>query len=460
MPVPTSVLEILHTQNVAYDIAETEKPKNLFGLPSEQSKTIVTSLVLQDSSGKVQVIFPRNNIIDLDALFRQFGRQLNGIPSSEIWQMINDKQLTTVPAIPCWNGMMTLVDESLLKMDMLQLESGNDGQVLQINQASFREMVTSCTLGAFSRPAPRLDTDAHEDESKIVTAIQRFTQRRIRQRLDETLELPPLPETAQRIIQLRANPDSDINDLANAIELDASLSAQVVSWAASPYYSAPGKIKSVHDAIVRVLGFDMVMNLSLGLALGKTLSPEVMTKPQLDQYWRDSVYSAAAVEGLVTSIPRETRPAFGMAYLSGLLNNFGTMIMAEVFPPYYANISRLSLANPHLPLATIEMSILGVTGNQIASWLLDNWNMPQEVVIALRQQYNPEFNGEHKAYPKLIYIANQMLANRGYGRGIQTEIPATLFEDLHLDIETAEKTINNIVESGDDLNSIADKLQG
>ena len=48
--------------------------------------------------------------------------------------------------------------------------------------------------------------------------------------------------------------------------------AQVVSWAASPYYAAPGKIKSVHDAIVRVLGFDLVLNLALGLALGRSLS--------------------------------------------------------------------------------------------------------------------------------------------------------------------------------------------
>lgn len=459
MSVPSSVLEILHTRKVEFNIADTEKPKNIFGIPSETSRTVVKSLILRDSEGMVQIIFPRNNIIDLDALFRKLGRQLNGLPRTELWQMIKAKNLTAVPAIPCWEDMLTLVDESLLKMDILQLESGNAGQVLQINQASFREMIKSSPLGIFSKPAPTLPLTNEEDQDTIVTSIQRFTHRRIRQRLDETLEMPPLPETAQRIIQLRADPKSDINDLANAVELDPCLSAQVVSWAASPYYSAPGKIKSVHDAIVRVLGFDMVMNLSLGLSLGKTLAPDVMSQEQLEQYWRESVYSAAAVEGLVTSIPRENRPAFGMAYLSGLLNNMGTMIMAEVFPPYFTNIERLSLANPHLPLATIEASLLGVTGNQMASWLLSNWNMPQEVVVALRQQYNPEYNGEHATYSKLIYVANQMLANRGFGRAIQTEIPAILYTDLNLDLKAAEDTIDNILESGTDLNSIANKLQ-
>lgn len=56
------------------------------------------------------------------------------------------------------------------------------------------------------------------------------------------------------------------------VETDPALAAQVVSWAASPYYASPGKIRSVEDAIVRVLGFDLVINLALGLALGKTLS--------------------------------------------------------------------------------------------------------------------------------------------------------------------------------------------
>ena len=34
------------------------------------------------------------------------------------------------------------------------------------------------------------------------------------------------------------------------------------------------------------------------------------------------------------------------------------------------------------PRAAIEQHMIGVTGNQIASWLLDNWSMPDEVVVA------------------------------------------------------------------------------
>lgn len=102
------------------------------------------------------------------------------------------------------------------------------------------------------------------------------------------MELPALPETAERIIHLRVDPNGDVSDLAQIVERDPSLAAQVVSWAASPYYSAPGKIKSIQDAIVRVLGFDMVLNLALGLALGKTVSLPKDGPHGATSYWRQA----------------------------------------------------------------------------------------------------------------------------------------------------------------------------
>src|SRR5690606_21803229 len=201
----------------------------------------------------------------------------------------------------------------------------------------FQQILEDAIICDISLPLAPLEADDQNtsDIDQILTAVRNFTQLRIKQRLEETLELPPLSDTAQRIIKLRVDPDADISDLAQIVETDPSLAAQVVSWAASPYYSAPGKIKSIHDAIVRVLGFDMVLNLALGLALGKTMSIPKNGPHGALPYWQQAVYMAATIEGLVTAIPRDQRPSFGMAYLCGLLHNFGYLILAEVFPPHF-----------------------------------------------------------------------------------------------------------------------------
>lgn len=463
MTVPATILEMLQkSKNVSYTLTEASSTNEFLSVvPKNNTQCLVKGLILKDSQNQcVQVLVPSNTIIDIDAMFRHFGRQFEGMHPTEVWKMISDKELSTVPGIPEWQSMPTYVDESLTKKENLLLDSGDSQNLVQMSNENFKELIKTCKSGAFTVPAPLLSDNSSQDEGEILDSVKRFTERRIRQRLDETLEMPPLPETAQRIIKLRADPNADISDLTNIVEIDPSLAAQVVSWAASPYYSAPGKIKSVHDAIVRVLGFDMMLNLALGLALGKTLSMKALTNQDISDYWRHSVYTAAAVEGLVTSISREHRPGFGMAYLSGLLNNFGNLILAEIFPPYFDLLKRARSANPHVSPTLVEAHTLGVSGNQIAGWLLESWNLPEEVVEALRFQSNAAYEGENAAYAKLIYVAKQMLANKGFGEILPAEIPTSIFESLHLDKEMALATIDNILESGEDLDAIAEKMRG
>lgn len=463
MPVPASIIEILETNNIAYQLKATKtqiaQAKSHLE-PAKPGACLVKSLLLQDAQGQLQILLPAEHMLNLSAIKSQFGRNLEPLPSDELSRMLEKEGLQVVPAIPEWRGFSTLVDATLLRQQTLLLDTGDSNELLELKLSDFQDIVKTANIGELSISAPRVPDSDEMDQEQILHSLKSFTELRIKKRLEETLELPPLPETAQRIIKLRADPDADISDLSTIVELDPSLAAQVVSWASSPYYSAPGKVKSVHDAIVRVLGFDMVLNLALGLALGKAMNNKAMNPQQIREYWYSAVCTAATVEGLVTSIPREQRPSFGMSYLSGLLNNFGQLVLAEVFPPYFANLTQHFEVNPHISQASIEQQLIGVSSCQITAWLMQSWNMPEEVVTAMRHQNNPNYSGENSAYSKLNFIARQLLANKGLGHGDYKEIDERLFIDLDLERETAEATVTNILESADDLRAISDKIQG
>lgn len=460
MAVPASVIEILENNKIAYQLKASqhriESAVQALREPSTEP-CLVKSAVLKDAQGMLLVLLPSNYLLDLAATKAQFGRNLNHVPAPELHRLLGDA--SSVPAIPDWKGLTTLVDASLLQHPTLWLETGDQDQLLELSQTDFQSIIQSACLGELAVPAPELPSSAELDREQIVHSLKSFTEKRIKQRLEETLELPPLPDSAQRIIQLRADPNADISDLANIVELDPSLAAQVVSWASSPYYSAPGKIKSVQDAIVRVLGFDMVLNLALGLALGKSLNATAITPAQLKSYWINAVSTAATVEALVTSIEREHRPGFGLSYLSGLLYNFGIFVSADVFPPYFENIERHCEVNQHINRASIEQHLIGVSSCQMVSWLMQAWNMPEEVVTALRQQHNPAYDGPNAAYPRLIFVARQLLAEMH--NGVQLEkIPPALLEELHIDTEKARDKVQKIFDSTDDLAAIASQIQG
>lgn len=462
MSVPTSVQTLLNKQNAHYQVAEvplTENDRAIWHDQHLRTMGAAKSVILQDDKGRVQVIHAADRLLDLKAVNRHLGRELHAASPADIQKFCSSHNLQSIPALPKLAGLLTLIDRNLAERSELLVDSGDEKQLLKFSRDEFRQIMDDATICDIALPLEPLEVDEiGKDSDLILGAVRNFTQLRVKQRLEETLELPPLSDTAQRIIKLRVNPNADISDLAQIVETDPSLAAQVVSWAASPYYSAPGKIKSIHDAIVRVLGFDMVLNLALGLSLGKALTiPKAGPHGSLP-YWQQAVYMAATIEGLVTAIPRDHRPSFGMAYLCGLLHNFGYLILAEVFPPYYHSYCELADANPHVNHQAIERHLLGVTREQLAATLMSLWSMPEEVVVGLRYQNNLEYKGEHAVYAKLIFVAQRLLQHHNIGRGPKLAIPPHIFEELHLDPDKANTTVANIIESSDDLKHIAFEL--
>lgn len=461
MPIPPAVADRLSSQGIDYQIIEDMNVSHLHQLCSSDqvsNNQVVNLIILQDSLGRVQVMVPTDCLLDLQKLCEDKGRSLVAVSPDTYESLARSQGVEQLPGIPI-GEMPLIVDKRLLKPDQLFVEASNSGQFLKLSQQDFVKMIENADECDCCVPLNRIAHNPN-DKAAIESSVQRFTQLRLKRRLEETLEMPPLPDTAERIIQLRIDPDAGVGDLAELVEKDPSLAAQVVSWASSPYYAAPGAIRSVHDAVVRVLGFDLVINLALGLALGKSLDLPKDGPHGVTPYWQQAVYSATMMEGLVKAMPTDDRPSMGLAYLCGLLSNYGYLILAHIFPPHFTAINRNIEANPHLDHFYIEQHMLGVDREILSSQLMDCWNMPEEVVFALRWQYHPDHQGEHSAYSKLMYLANQLLRSAQLIHGPAHTLPDSLFEELSMDKEDALAVQNKIVSQKDELMSIAKGLAG
>lgn len=451
MGIPAAVDSLLRKQNIEYIVDEPT---------AEFPSHAVQTALLHDGTHRLHVLFPAGTLLDLSAIGQLTGWQLRAMSATDVHKLCLAHQLKSVPAIPASLGLPTLVDRKLLNTDELALNAG-DGGCVRVTAAQFQQSLSGALLGDVTVDVAQLrngNLDNCDDIEQIGKAVANFTQLRIKQRLEETLEIPPLPDTAQRIIKLRVDPYADMRALTNIVEMDPALAAQVVSWAASPYYAAPGRIQSVHDAISRVLGFDLVLNLALGLALGKSLNLPKDAPRGFTPYWQQSVYVSTAVEALVGCIDVKHRPTVGLAYLSGLLHNFGFLLLAEIFPPHFSNYCRFQEVNPQLNYTVIERFLLGITRDQIAGWLMRLWSMPEEVSVALRYQNEPDFAGEHNAYANLLYVANRLLRRHGIGAAPLESIPADVFERLHLDPVQAEQAIAQVIDASEEIKSIAANL--
>jgi HD-like signal output (HDOD) protein/prolyl-tRNA editing enzyme YbaK/EbsC (Cys-tRNA(Pro) deacylase) len=465
--VPSNIERLLEGYKVPYSVTEMAgvSPQTKGGLVIElKTYNAAHAIVLINANDeKVIAIIRNNTLLDIQKINAIFGNEHEPLTGQALDDFMQQCGVSAVPALPALNNLPTVVDKGLLQYETVYLDIGVGSQYVQLEKKNFRQLIGEAKVETIVTPLSSLEApkNSADDITNIEKSVSLFTEMRIKQRLDDTLEFPPLPATADKIIRLRVNPHADISDLTDIVELDASLSAQVVSWAASPYYSAPGAIKSIHDAIVRVLGFDMVLNLALGLALGNTLKMPKSGPHGCMPYFQQSVYVAAATEALITCIPREHRPSFGTAYLAGLLNNFGYLIIAEVFTNQFEAICRHIDANPYASVQSVEQHIIGVDRNQLASWLMGYWDMPETICNALRHQSDPLYDGEDCEYSLLLYLSNKLLQERGLVMGASSgPIDQSVFERLHIDPKMANEALDTLLESREELLVISKQMSG
>ncbi|QEY59933.1 HDOD domain-containing protein [Pseudomonas sp. C27(2019)] len=408
----------------------------------------VHAILLQHLGQQRLVLIPRNHILDLGQLNTLTGENWQALttfpPAASFYSM------DALPAMPALFNMPCLYASSLLAQPMAYIESGVKGVLLGLTAADLKKLLVNAQAMDCSQAVPSKHPNhrpVSDDAQGIEQAVITLTSRRIHKRLEETLEIPVLSDTAKKVLRLRTDPLAGVDELAAIVETDPPLAAQVISWAVSPYYAAPGKIRSVEDAIVRVLGFDLVINLALGLSLGKSL-PLPKDRPlHRTPYWHQAIYTAALIEGLARAMPINNKPENGLVYLAGLLHNLGFALLAHTFPSYFSLVCRSLEVNLHLSHSVIEQHILGTTREQMGAWLMQCWHIPEELVYALRYQDDPSYQGAHAHYPNLNFLAQRLLAQQGIGYTHDSNIPDSLYQRLDISADSAQQALQRVLDA-------------
>ncbi len=456
MALPLAIRELLDTSGISWQQVDAD------AVPDALRELAVRAILLQDGFGRLQALVAADCLLDLAALNRFTGRDFNALPEEVLAQICADGGYRIAPSLPGALEMPAVVERRLLAREELLLESGT-GTLFRLSGAQFRRLLeTSGAASAdFGVPLAELapySPDPGDDQADFSSAVAKFTTRRIQKRLEDTLEFPPMPETARRVIQIGADPAAGVNELAQAVEIDPSLAAQLISWASSPYYAAPGKITSVRDAIHRVLGFDLVMNLALGLSLGTTLRLPREGRYGYRTYWLQAVHCATMMEQLCKVVPVDRRPTPGHAYLAGLLHNFGFLLLAELFRPQLQAVCRYAEANPHLGHWQVERFLLGATREQMGAWLLRQWKLPEEICAAVRHQHRPDLAGEQEAIATLLHVSARLLRQQGIGSAPEERISDAALACLGITRDAALAASERVMRHTEALGALARDL--
>ncbi|MDZ4201874.1 MAG: HDOD domain-containing protein [Gallionella sp.] len=217
--------------------------------------------------------------------------------------------------------------------------------------------------------------------------------------------LVTLPNVFIRINQLIDDPDSSVNDIAQAISQDPSFTVRLLRVANSPFYGFSSSIDTVAKAAA-VIGTSQIRNLALSMSVASSFAGLPNHLVSMDNFWRHSLYCALAARILARQAGRVDPEAM---FTAGLLHDIGELVIFNRRPDQAKDALLLVLDSmDELPVHLAEQQTMGFDHAQVGGELVQQWSLPpllRECIayhhdIARAQQYPREV--------ALIHLANKL----------------------------------------------------
>ena len=186
-------------------------------------------------------------------------------------------------------------------------------------------------------------------------------------------QLPALPQSAIRLLELSQDPENGPAEFAVPIEGDPGLTGQVLRFVNSSYFGFSREISSVKLAITLV-GIRTIKNFALWSAVF-SLMPNPRCGPfDLKSLWQDSLRRGlfARAMGKLLGL-KEAEDLFSAA----LLQDMGVPLLAKEAPAVYVKLLE-ARDTTHVRLSQIEQKVFGWTHAEAAGIIARQWNLPDE----------------------------------------------------------------------------------
>ncbi len=223
-------------------------------------------------------------------------------------------------------------------------------------------------------------------------------------------DLPPLPQVAQKALNLIRNPKSNMDDLANVLVMDQGLTSTVLRWVNSSYYGLASPVSTVQQAVV-YLGQNTIQSLVLAASVSTFLYKPVPGY-ELDRgdLWKHSIGIATGAQWLTKKFGSDISEE---AYHAGLLCDIGKL----AFEVILRNVDTNKINWQGRSFNELEVEIFGIDHARMGAEMAKRWNLPEGLQRAIEFHHHPVLAGEYVLLASAVHLADAALMMLGISLG-------------------------------------------
>ncbi|MDH5600235.1 MAG: HDOD domain-containing protein [Gammaproteobacteria bacterium] len=400
--------------------------------------------ILSDETDFFIALNPANYKFNLSRLNKVLGKKLSCLESKKALELNSNFQNEIIGNSK--KNIHIFIDEALEYHDELYVVDDSAEHAYAIEVKQLQKLSTHELIGISFSEEVKSNMDIKETLS-------------FKERVKALHSLPPMPETAAQILKLRSLPEVKIEQIVNVVEKDPVLVAQIVSYANSAFFGQAGSVKSLKDAIFRVLGVDAVMNITLALSVGSTFRIPQTGVVGSHAIWKSSIYTASLMQRFSMLMPWGERPNPGTAYLVGLLHDVGLLVLGHLFSSEYNDLNIFLEKNKDVSLFQAEKDVFGITHIEVGKMVMRMWNMPEELIEVASHYTDKNYSNEHVKYIQLLTIIKTILAPHGLAFGDTSEdLPLNLLDSLNLDEEEVIIAADEVLQEGEIIKKLVKQM--
>ncbi|WP_040728127.1 HDOD domain-containing protein [Thiomicrorhabdus sp. Kp2] len=222
--------------------------------------------------------------------------------------------------------------------------------------------------------------------------------------------IPELPDDILRLEKEIKSKFASTASVAEIIEMNTTLSGEVMKLVNSPVVKLKTPIRSIREA-VNVMGLDNIYNLVVSAAITNMFGKKGLFKDIMDQSV-DVAFCMADISEWVEGVTRDE------AYMLGLFHNVGALMLASKNEGQYESIFRNSMSLP-FKIILKEREAFGSDHAMIGVLIGQKWHLPVNMLNAIMLHHNEDCsriqNDQVRAMVAMIKLANAIVAEISLG---------------------------------------------
>ena len=245
-----------------------------------------------------------------------------------------------------------------------------------------------------------------------------------------------LPEAVTKIKQLIDDGCASITEVADIINYDPMIAAQILKIANSALYKFPSVITTINKAI-QVIGTDAAYDLVLAYGISHAFKELDNEETDFSQYWEQAVSCGLLAKYLAQETPVKNPDKL---FVCGLLHNIGELAVVKLDPLLAKRCSEFT--QEQLPLA-LQQQNLGFAYSDISTELLKAWGIPVEIYGPISKQHDA-LTPAQSADERVLQLARTLSLNNVYNEiyAPLDNIDKRQYQSLSLDVEDLEGALD------------------